>query len=395
MNICGGVGEWVAIGSGGQPCTGTSSKHCDYSDPVVIQIESPVMYKFRQYKMTVRVLTEWIRSSSMTTTQIANCILSRSSWMRYGSFDLAQCSRCCPDGSPPVTIKSVSVPDNPFGVASALPGDFTVFIFELTTHCTSSREHLRSHVVLIVHGLTGIPSCSSEPVALRSRTHIPSNNRSTNTHKKPKPNTTTQLHPSHSKSLQLHEQPPQNTCTQIINHNPPYPNMDMCIQPITSVNVCNSTFIRVPSNAYTPIFNESQVIAFSMNPRMQSLVDSRNIKQLPEATIAMIPERFTQRPVILIFFMAMTEETFQTLWNPLLVAYGPRVHVIPTQLAGCVYAITQIHKSIEDLLVALTVLRDFTTGKNPLTMDLTQPNKFIRFIGWSSNLITQTPPQQH
>ncbi|KAH3732035.1 hypothetical protein Pelo_17133 [Pelomyxa schiedti] len=449
-----------------------------------IELETDVLYKFRQYKMTVVVCRMWRVRSCVTSTDIARRVIA-GSWLKYGSFESANCAKCCQNGLPPLDIKLISLPDADLHERCDDPNVTDILQFELTTRCTSSREHLRAQVVLLVTGINEAPPFTSKPISLRARNHKPSASRnpkkstqtglptpspspclfnSTPTYqyntpsvpqKRPPhfaPNTPsmytgishTPLPLNMSSSNMPHntivivtQKPPSATPDNSVNTvsymfdankffetirpgtappghqnlsaaldsllqlpNPPSNNLDSLHQllpdppkvapPDLSVTLYGhpgQSSMYLSSNQVSFGCPQDQV-DFLSPPNIQHVVDSRNISQLPENTIAAIPERLSWRPTVFVVLIETSAENFEKLCSTFVQASFP-FHSF--QLAVNVYGFTGTHKSVEDLMASFVNLEPYLRIKNPFKIDLTLPNNLFRLIGWCSNLLKAGP----
>ncbi|KAH3760932.1 hypothetical protein Pelo_7243 [Pelomyxa schiedti] len=342
-----------------------------------IHVIDDVLYRFRRYKMKVSVCRSWRITSGVSFTEIAQKVIG-GTWLKYGTFESVACKKCCPQGEPPVDIQLLSLPDAVVreSVASSLTDDL---IFELSTRCTSSREHLRSQVILLVSGISNLPPVTSKPLSLRARCHVPL--------------LSTISQPAATTKTTTTTTPTNHSLVPAIRHAP-----TTIVVPRTSSRALafvdyTNKYLHLPSPFFegitrTVYFGKELAVKSGLyidHLNLQTCVDSRCVSQLPEATVAGIPERFSWRPTVIVVFMEISSENFDKLRTTFADAGFPFQSF---QLAVNIFGFTSAHASVECLVQALTNLKPFLVNtNNPFRMDLTMPNSIFRFIGWSSNLI--------
>ncbi|KAH3731717.1 hypothetical protein Pelo_17451 [Pelomyxa schiedti] len=371
-----------------QSPSSASSHNCDGEEngDVLLRIETDILYKFHSYKMRLNVDSLWRQSMGMSPSDISNHVL-KGKWLKYGTLQEALCQKCNTVNGAPVEITLWSLPDvtNSFDTLSRAK---EVFIFNLTTKCTSTKAHLKSEIVLVVSSIPGAYPFSSNPITICARDRHRQRRKTPPSPTLPLPTMTLSLSPQHASSKNIIKHPMN--LVQKINLTPPAQALSEFRFP-----TFHGTALKITPNGGDPKtvigFLASEIQSLRPTSDKQSIVDSRSVQRLPESTIAAVPEVLLRRPaIIFVTIVSIADENFEILYSSMSKFQFPLEFILQyAKIANNLYVITTKHQSVESFCYASSIMGIFAKGNNPFHVDLTQPNPIFKFIGWANNTFAQ------
>jgi len=126
-----------------------------------LELSSTKLFKFRRHFVTFKVKRSWRLDHNLTEPDIFNALLTARCCL-LGSDTEAACKKCkC---SPVVVLSATE--QHPTYDAST---DIETYECAIQSRCTSSRDHLKSSLVLVINKIPSKPDIASNPFVLHAR----------------------------------------------------------------------------------------------------------------------------------------------------------------------------------------------------------------------------------
>eukprot|EP01107_Rhizomastix_libera_P008997 TRINITY_DN2471_c0_g1_i1.p1 TRINITY_DN2471_c0_g1~~TRINITY_DN2471_c0_g1_i1.p1 ORF type:complete len:408 (-),score=110.53 TRINITY_DN2471_c0_g1_i1:83-1306(-) len=147
ISIIGGIGNAVPVGQ--------------------ITLSTHKVFKFRTFTLWLELNSAYVRQHGLTEEDIINAGVNAKCFKEsQPDQELLYCSHCCPSKK---IIEIASTTKAALGPRKNTNGTEIYTFDACRTHCSSSRDHHKSHFLIVIDGLPNCGSITSMPFSVQAR----------------------------------------------------------------------------------------------------------------------------------------------------------------------------------------------------------------------------------